>query len=289
MSYSCIYPKSILPFNEIRPNLIYYIHQKYEQDWKSEAHQHPFTEIFYVLNGRGTFQIENHPYPVEKNSLFIINPLIPHYEISSDTDPLDLIILGVENIQFFMPNDLLTHYEQERTSDSAHYFRSIDPHRNMLSALRNIEKELSNPDEYSALAVTTYLSLLLLLIRDETDISFSRPENAHYSQPVAAAKKYMDTYFSEPITLDMLAQRTFVSKFYLVHNFKKEIGQSPINYLMNVRISFAKLFLENSDYSIKKISELSGFNDYAYFSTVFRKLTGYAPKQYREKFREKAD
>ena len=49
-------------------------------------------------------------------------------------------------------------------------------------------------------------------------------------------KNYIDSHYSENITLDFLSNLTYVNKFHLVHLFTKEMGISPINYLMNQKI-----------------------------------------------------
>lgn len=283
MSYSCIYPNIALKQNILQPDLVYYIRSKYEQDWNPEPHQHPFTEIFYIVDGKGTFFINGQPFSVKRNGLFIVNSLIPHCETSSETEPLSFIVIGVNNVQFSAPNRTNQHYEPEHSAESDHYFNDIDPNEQLLGILKNIEQELSHPEDSSGFVLNTYLCLLLVMINKKTNLACMQIDESHYSQHVAVAKKYIDTYFCEPITLEMLAQKAFVSKYYLVHDFTKEIGQSPIQYLLNVRINFAKIFLKSSNYAIKHISQLSGFNDYAYFSATFRKLTGISPKDYRKK------
>ena len=283
MSYSCIYPNIALRQNLIRPDLVYYIRSKYEQDWNPEPHQHPFTEIFYILDGKGTFFIDGQPYSVKKNGLFIVNALTPHCETSSETEPLSFIVLGVNNVKFSAANRNIQHYEPEKSGESDHYFSDIDPNGQLLALLQNIEQELSRRDESSGFALNTYLCLLLVMINEKTSLSFGHTDESNFSSHVAVAKKYIDTYFCEPITLELLAQKAFVSKYYLVHAFTKEMGMSPIRYLLNVRINFAKILLQSFNYAIKHISQLCGFNDYAYFSATFRKITGVSPKDYRNK------
>ena len=284
MSYSCIYPNITLKQNILQPDLVYYIRSKYEQDWNPEPHQHPFTEIFYILDGKGTFFINGQPFSVKKNGLFIVNSLIPHCETSSETEPLSFIVLGVNNVNFSAPVRTEEHYEAELPGEGDHYFSDIDPNEQILGLLKNIEQELSRTEDPSGFVLNTYLCLLLVMINKKTNLACTQIGASQYSRHVAVAKKYIDTYFSEPITLELLAQKAFVSKYYLVHDFTKELGQSPIRYLLGVRINFAKIFLQSSNYAIKHISTLSGFNDYAYFSATFRKLTGISPKDYRKKY-----
>lgn len=68
---------------------------------------------------------------------------------------------------------------------------------------------------------------------------------------------------------------------YFSSLFKKEIGQSTVNYITNLRISKAKELLEKTDKSVVGIAELIGYNDSNYFFRVFKKNAGVTPQQYR--------
>ena len=87
----------------------------------------------------------------------------------------------------------------------------------------------------------------------------------------------------EDITLELLSEKAFMNKFYLVHAFKQYKGMSPINYLIHLRIKAAKELLETTNYSIAQISESSGFSSQSYFSQTFKKFAGISPNEYRKK------
>ena len=57
-------------------NLLYITYSKYEGDWNSLMHFHPFTEIFYVIGGKGKFAVENESFNVKKDDMIIVNPNI---------------------------------------------------------------------------------------------------------------------------------------------------------------------------------------------------------------------
>ena len=80
-------------------------------------------------------------------------------------------------------------------------------------------------------------------------------------------------YFKEDITLQTLSDLTYLNKYYLVHAFKNYKGVSPINYLIEKRISEAKHLLGTTNFPIAKIASVVGFSSQSYFSQVFRKET----------------
>ena len=88
-------------------------------------------------------------------------------------------------------------------------------------------------------------------------------------------------YEVENITLDTLSNLSYVNKFHLVHLFTKQMGTSPINYLINKRIEEAKNLLTTTNHSIRDISTIVGFSNSSYFSQMFKKTTGDSPRSYK--------
>ena len=87
--------------------LLYVSTSKYEGDWQSILHSHPFSELFYVVNGNGTFVAEGSEFPVSRNDMVIINPHVQHTEKSLHTTPLEYIVLGIDGLSFSFENTTL--------------------------------------------------------------------------------------------------------------------------------------------------------------------------------------
>ena len=68
----------------INTKLIYVSKSKYEGDWHSTLHSHYFTELFYIVSGKGNFMVEGELFPVKENELVVVNPNIDHTEKSMD-------------------------------------------------------------------------------------------------------------------------------------------------------------------------------------------------------------
>ena len=94
-------------------------------------------------------------------------------------------------------------------------------------------------------------------------------------------ENYLNVHFRENITLDDLAELTFLNKYYLSHIFKEHSGMSPIDYVLHKRIEEAKKLLTNTDLNISQISSILGFGTASYFSQYFKKETKMSPSAYR--------
>lgn len=98
---------------------------------------------------------------------------------------------------------------------------------------------------------------------------------------VADVKRYIDTHYAEPLSLETVAKHFYVSKGYLARIFKERYGTTVNSYILYVRIARAKELLRFSDKSVEQITMLCGFQDSSYFARCFRKVEGIAPGQYR--------
>lgn len=127
------------------------------------------------------------------------------------------------------------------------------------------------------LAACTYLSNICL----EMIENVQPKSDAEPSEPIRNIKKYLDTNYTEKITLDDLAEKCFMSKSYLQKQFKKYYGCSPNDYLLQTRLIQAKILLRNTNKSINTIAVEVGFDTPSYFISVFSKKEGITPLSYR--------
>ena len=95
---------------------------------------------------------------------------------------------------------------------------------------------------------------------------------------------FIQMNYHHKFKISELAEEFHYTRNHLFVLFKEEFGISPVDYLINVRIDKAKIFLTNQDHnlSVKEISNSVGFEDPLYFSRLFRKRTGMSPTEYRK-------
>lgn len=126
------------------------------------------------------------------------------------------------------------------------------------------------------------ITSLLVLIMEESWHPESSPQKSSHKRNLLDIKNYLDQNYNKKITLDDLAERFFINKFYLTRIFKEQFGSSITNYLLQVRITHAKQLLRFSNMSIAEIAAECGMNDSNYFSRTFRKVEGMSPGEFRK-------
>jgi two-component system response regulator YesN len=104
-------------------------------------------------------------------------------------------------------------------------------------------------------------------------------ENLKHRQLVEQIIEYVNEHIAENITLQDIANDLYISRNYLGQIFKNIVGESFKNYLTRVRMERAKKMIQDGHFLIYEISEKVGYVNPAYFTTTFKKYTGYTPTE----------
>lgn len=91
---------------------------------------------------------------------------------------------------------------------------------------------------------------------------------------------YIREHYREKITLNQMSSMLNISQGYLSSTFKKNTGKNFTDYVTEVKIEKAKELIETYQYMMYEVSDMLGFDTQYYFSAVFKKITGYTPKEY---------
>ncbi|MGL5434826.1 MAG: response regulator [Lachnospiraceae bacterium] len=118
------------------------------------------------------------------------------------------------------------------------------------------------------------------LFRDGVADILKRRQAVKYDKHVELAQDYVLEHYREKITLGQVADALNISQGHLSSTFKKQTGKNFSDFVNEVKAEKAKELIETHQYMMYEISDLLGFDTQYYFSTVFKKMTGYTPKEY---------
>ena len=258
-------------FQHLNSKLLYISTSKYQGDWKSIPHSHHFTELFYVVSGKGTFLLDGQIFFIGINDLIIVPPNIEHIEECLDASPLEYIVLGIEGITFF-------NTELSSSRIICNYSKKTE----LLNILNLIMEEVHHEPLGYTLVCQHLLDILLIQIIRCQKLVPASIGTAKMTRECGQVKQYLDSNYADNISLDSLAAFTHMNKYYLAHAFTKYTGLSPISYLNTKRLQVSRELLESTDHSIAEIATSIGFSSQSYFSQVFKKATGMTPNSYRK-------
>ena len=100
-----------------------------------------------------------------------------------------------------------------------------------------------------------------------------------------AAKLYVQRYYGKIYTVQDVADALDLGYHSLRKKFKHNTGQSIGQFLMNTKIENAKIFLQETNLSVKEIAFKVGFTDPSHFSKIFKKYVGTSPREYKTRKR----
>jgi len=101
---------------------------------------------------------------------------------------------------------------------------------------------------------------------------------------ISKAQDWIHKNFARTFALDDPAKRVGMSVRNFVRRFKQATGDSPLIYLQKLRVAAAKRMLEGNHRSMQEISFAVGYQDVAFFRSLFQRHTGISPSEYRERF-----
>ena len=93
----------------------------------------------------------------------------------------------------------------------------------------------------------------------------------------------MKEHYRENIGRNEISAEFYLAPEYLAKMYKRQTGISLKDYINEYRIKQAKLLLEKEEMQISDVAETVGFDNFTYFSTLFKKYTGMSPNSYRKK------
>ena len=186
------------------------------------------------------------------------------------------VILGIENLSFI-----------DDTKQCIPPFTRLSfPSDTCQHLMQMLIHELEKHSEFYEDACRYYLNLILIEIQRNTNIHYDFPSKEKNNRDYKFVKEYLDSHYTENITLDILSKESKMNKYYLVHSFTKHFGCSPISYLNDKRIEESKNLLETTNHSIAAIASMIGFSSQSYFSQSFKKNTFMTPNEYRRASRQ---
>ncbi|MGI6174558.1 MAG: response regulator [Christensenellales bacterium] len=145
-----------------------------------------------------------------------------------------------------------------------------------LSDISSIYEAIDN-----AISVPQFISTFINAFLNWVEPAMEYLRQQH-TRPIRKAAAYMEEHYTQSITLEDAAMVAGMSPSYFSSVFKKEMGENFSDYLTSLRMRQAKRLLRDTIFSIEQISEMIGYNDYRYFSKLFKRTYAISPGKYRK-------
>jgi AraC family transcriptional regulator, arabinose operon regulatory protein len=232
----------------------------------------PENFLFYCIDGKGWYRIEDKQYEVKANEFFILPQNVSHAYGSSDNDPWSIywIHFGGEQLPYF--NSLFT----IQTHFKPFHVKGSDAIASGFTKMyKTLELGYSTDNlMFANICLSHFISLFIYNSKHFEVVD----ENINC---IDSAILYMQEHVNETISLNDLSKLYHYSPSRFSSLFKQKTGYAPIDYFLQMKMQKASQQLDFTKQSIKEIAMNFGFDDPYYFSRRFTKVIGMPPTKYR--------
>lgn len=231
--------------------------------------------FFIVLDGTGVLNYNGTKYTLEKGNCVFIDCSKPYSQYSSKN------LWSLIWIHFY-GNNINELYKQYLNLGNKPCFIAKNPEL-YIKKINTIYEIASNKSYISDIKIYENIISIISLATQERYNTINKSAKS-LRLNILNIKNYLEDNFQNKISLDELAKKFFVNKFYLSRIFKDEFGTSINNYIISLKITKAKELLRFSQKSIEEIAFEVGIGDPNYFSRLFKKLEGMSPSEFKQQW-----
>ena len=265
---------------------------QHEGDLTDIRHTHDFAELIIITRGGGMHWIDGTSYGVTAGDIFLIQHNTEHYF----QERHDLEMYNIMFDDFY----LAEHLRSLRSLSGFNAFFLFEPvfrRRHAFMSKLHLAPELmsslrknlngmwsevrSGLPGSDLMLLSKVLEIFVLIAREYSRSSNSKAQTLYRLGEVISR---MESQYSENWTVARLSRIAAMAPSTFLGVFKEAMGTSPIEYLLNLRMSKAAGLLLKSRKSISEIALDCGFNDSNYFSRQFRNYYNCSPREYRKRF-----
>lgn len=245
--------------------------RRWERDRYVPPHRHEALHQFdYFSAGQGTYRIDGKEHDVDPHTMFFVVAGCEHTMTGSERHPLVNLSVKFRHPGIdadFLPPTLAVSDALAR--DVAALLRAA------------IGESVAESPERRVLASLRLAEVLVRLRAAWAAMQRGAMDSPH----VAAAKRLMLERYADDLSLDDLARAAGVAPAHLCRVFRKETGQTPFQFLRQLRVERAKEGLARSDDRVADIARDAGFHSPRDLNRAFQRMVGASPREYRRRAR----
>lgn len=261
-------------------------HLRDQRELTLEYHYHEFDKLVCLLSGRAAYNIEGKSYLLQPMDILLVSRNLIHLPVIDPTEPYERIVLWINR-------EFLSRFSAGQTDLAGcfgltekrefHLCRPRGEERGRYRELFAAIEDAGRSSEFGAklLADTLVLQLMIALNRDMLSASTGVETVSYRFDPkMEEVTHYIREHLGEELTIDHLAGRFFLSRYYLMHRFKEVYGCTVHQYIRQKRLRQASEQIREG-VPVLKAAEDAGFGDYSAFLRAFRAAYGKSPREWK--------
>lgn len=234
--------------------------------------------IIYIYKDGGSIVFQDTTYPMHEGTLCFIGANEQHYTMPDkpaeyDRSKIFISKQCVDNILTTVVDD--NEFYDLFTNNAVIYAKIPSNERDNIETIFSLAEKSKKEKDIASFICCFFNLMTCLKIHSIEHIP--APDNFIFK-----AIRYINSNFSQDLTLDSICTEIHMSKYHFCRKFKALMGLTVMEYLLNTRIAAAKKLLSSTNAAISEISERCGFSSISYFCQAFKYNTGLTAIQYRK-------
>lgn len=251
-----------------------------EYHYVSRQNGAPGWIMIFCTGGRGTVELAGKRYPIHQYTLILLPPNVKHVYYASKSDPWDIYWLHFGGT---LVNEYLNMVAADRTANTAIYVERVEDSQvnGLMRQFWSMIKAFIPGFTYQSMFFVS--QILGAMLAELAQNSYAKTTATQGSSYVDRAIQYIYRHLDHPIKLGAIAAPLGISTSYLSRTFRSVVGVSVNQFITRTKMQRASHDLQYTNVPIQQIASRLGYDDSYYFSRVFKKEFGVAPRHFRQR------
>lgn len=244
-------------------------------DNMSKSHYHDYFEIYLLEGGERIHMIEDSMFRMRAGELILFSPYTMHHSFGEKDVPFKRVVL------YFHKSEVESEKLLEALEKGSGLYRPREKDSQFIGRIINeLLHEQETQSAFKASCEHALLNLLLIfLMRNSIR---QQPEKMETTNRIDTVISFIHNHYAEDISLEQLAERFYISPYYLCREFKRCTNRTIVQYINVTRIMNAQRKFMETDLNVTQISKETGFSNVTHFNRVFKNVTGTTPSGFKK-------
>ncbi len=251
-----------------------------------KPHSHTHYECYFFLEGSVVYCVEDKEYRLKSGDIMLMPPNTTHHpKFIDENKPYRRFVLWIhKDLMDSLSRsfrEITFGYDLIKENKQYHYSPDYIAYNELFGSLLDLWQECNENRPFKTLTCINHIITILLkinrIIYEQNNKIISTPKKDLSS----LIFDFINANITEDLTLEQIAEQFFVSKYYVSHIFKENLGISLHQYIIKKRLNACRYAITSGE-PITQVAEKFGFSDYTAFFRAFKKEYGISPKDYRD-------